>query len=302
MMSLRTSSTDQNSQALLDLQRTQERLAQNTTRISSGNRITSIGDDPTASASILDLSNSIGANTEFSKQADTALAYLQSSEDAVSAAISDTTRLIELSANGSSASDGELDAIRSNLVALANTQSQGKYIFGGTNTQAPPFSSTVPVAYSGNQGSINLNVTAVSSVTMNVPGDSVFLGSPGAVAGPTNHTDIFQAVTNLKSVFDGNPPATVPPTTIQSVTADLNAILANLNKVQADLGGRQAGLNDLKNTLSGTNVTLAGIQSNLQATDYPAAMTQYTADQTMQSATLSTMAKTNQMNLFNYLT
>jgi flagellar hook-associated protein 3 FlgL len=299
MMSLRTPSTDHNRQALLDLQRTQERLAQNTTRISSGNRITSIGDDPTASASILDLSNSIGANTEFSKQADTALAFLQSSEEAVSAAINDTTRLIELSANGSSASDGELDAIRSNLVALANTQSQGKYIFGGTNTQTPPFSSTVPVTYSGNQGSINLNVTAVSSVTMNVPGDSVFLGSSGAVAGPTNHNDIFQAVTNLKSVFDGNPPAGV---TIQSVSADLNAILDNLNKVQADLGGRQAGLNDLKNTLSGTNVALAGIQSNLQATDYPTAYSQFTADQTMQSATMSTMAKNNQMSLFNYLT
>jgi flagellar hook-associated protein 3 FlgL len=206
---------------------------------------------------------------------------------------------MELSANGSSASDAELDAIRSNLISLANTQSQGKYLFSGTNTQTPPFSNTEPVTYLGNQGAINLNVTAGTMVATNVPGDTVFLGSPGAAPGPTNHTDIFQAITNLKSVFDGNPAAGV---TIQSVSADLNAILANLNKVQADLGGRQAGLNDLKNTLSATNLTLTGVQTNLQATDYPAAYTQYTADQTIQSATLSTMAKNNQSNLFNYLT
>jgi flagellar hook-associated protein 3 FlgL len=291
-MSLRTSSTNQNRQALLDLQRTQERLAQNTTRISSGNRITSLGDDPVASASILDLSNSIGANTKFSQQADASLAFLQSSEEVVSAAINDTMRLMELSVSGSSASDAELDAIRSNLISLANSQSQGKYLFSGTNTQTPPFSDTEPVTYAGNQGAINLNVTASTVVTTNVPGDSVFLG-------PTSHTDIFQAITNLKSVFDGSPPAGV---TIQSVSADLDAILANLNKVQADLGGRQAGLNDLKNTLSATNLTLTGIQTNLQATDYPAAYTQFTTDQTIQSATLSTMAKNNQLNLFNYLT
>jgi len=39
----------------------------------------------------------------------------------------------------------------------------------------------------------------------------------------------------------------------------------------------------------------------LQATDYPAAMTEYTNDETIQSVTLSLMAKTNKVNLFDYL-
>jgi flagellin-like hook-associated protein FlgL len=68
------------------------------------------------------------------------------------------------------------------------------------------------------------------------------------------------------------------------------------------LGGRQAGLLTLKDTLTNFNTTLDGLQNNLQATDYPTVATQFSADQTMQSATLSTMAKSNKTSLFDYLT
>lgn len=83
---------------------------------------------------------------------------------------------------------------------------------------------------------------------------------------------------------------------------NLDLIFANLNKVQADLGGRQAGLFDLKDTLTNFNTTLETLQSSVEATDYPKVMTEVTADETMQSVTLSAMAKTNKVNLFDYLT
>lgn len=298
-MSIRTPSTTQTRQTLLDLERTQERLAKNQSRIASGNRLTSPADDPTAAAAILDFGNSIQSNTQFVKQADSALGYLTASESAVAASIDDVMRLKELSVNGSASSAPELDAIRSHLLILANTQSQGKFLFAGTNTQTQPFSNTVPVTYNGttglgSQGDINFNVTSSSSVTSNVRGDVVFLG--GKNAAPGNPLDIFQAVTDLKTALSTNNSAL-----LQTAQTNLNSILANLNQVQSDLGGRQAGLTDLKNTLSGFNLTLQGLQDAQQATDLPQAITEFTSDQTMQSATLSTLAKANRTSLFDFL-
>ncbi len=302
-MSLRTASTTQQRQSLLDLQRTQERLAQNRTRITTGSRITGPGDDPTATAAILDFNNSIQANTQSIRQADAALSYLSPSENQVAAAIDATIRLQELAVGGSSASIGELDAIRGNLLSMANAQSQGKYLFAGTRTNQPAFvlanpnDPTSQISYQGDAGAIQLtldgNAANPNQVTTNIPGDTVFFGSGGM----GSSTDIFQAITDLKAGLNANDAAAV-----KVAAGHLDLIFANLNKVQAELGGRQAGLLDLKDTLTTFNTTLEALQSSMEATDYPKVGTEISADETQQSVTLSVMAKTNKVSLFDYLT
>lgn len=303
-MSLRTLSSTQQRQALLALERTKERLAANQTRITTGSRLTRPGDDPTASALILDFGQSISANNQYIKQADSALSFLKSSEDVVSSTIQQTLRLQELAkrglaaagtATGSSAGAAEVDAIRTNLLSLANTQSQGKYLFGGTITQGTqPFSgpSAGPIVYNGNYGAISLDVTSTTAVDTNIPGGTLFFGA----GGQGSNTDLFQAVTDLRDGLAAN-----NATAIQTAYDHLKLAMDNLNSQQALLGGRQAGLLDLKDMTSGFNVTLQDLQNAQQDTDYAKSMTEYSTDQIIQSATLSSLAKSNQQNLFDYL-
>jgi len=300
-MSIRTPSTTQSRQALLDLERTKERLSLNQTRISSGNRITRPGDDPTAAAAILNFGDSIQANTQFVRQADAAIGFLTSSEDVVASAISSVERLQELTQTGSSSSAAEVDSIRTSLLSLANTQSQGKYLFAGTQTQGTaahplPFEDAAapagPINYWGNSGSITLSVTGTTTVSTNIPGDTTFFGA----GGQGSNTDLFKAVTDLRDGLATNNTAL-----ITTASANLKNSLDNLIKVRTDLGGRQSGLLDLKDTLSGFNVTLEGLQNTQQDTDYAKAATEYSSDQTIQSASLSVMARTNKTNLFDYL-
>lgn len=302
-MSIRTVTNSETRQSLLDLQRTNERLANNQQRISSGNRLVNPGDDPAAAASILDLGNSIQANSEYLKQITAASSYLSPAEDAVNAAVSANMRLQELAteAGGSNftAADRasmltEIDAIRTNLVSIANTQSQGKYLFAGTKTTTAPFTDAVPPAlpaYSGDQGSINVSVSPSQSVTTNIPGDQVFENG-----GPGSTSNFFQAIADLRDGITSNNTAQ-----IQTASNNLTTVLGNLNQVLAELGGRQAGLTALTDTLSGFNVSLQSIQSTQQATDYPKAAVEYASDQTAQAATLSSMAKISKTNLFDYL-
>ncbi|WLT32928.1 flagellin [Geothrix sp. PMB-07] len=300
-MALRTPSTNQTQQSLLALQRTKERLALNQTRISTGNRLTGPGDDPTASAAVLSLGNSIDANTQFIKQADSALGYLSMSEDVVAAAIERVQRLGELAAEGGSAASSEVDSIRTALIDLANTKGQGKFLFAGTATQGTaahplPFEDAAPPAgpinYWGNAGSISLNVTNTTVVATNLPGDSVFFGS----GGQGSSTDIFKVVTDLRDGLATNNAALTA-----TATTNLTACLDSLTKAQVDLGGKQSQLLALKDTLSGFNVSLQGLQNTQQDTDYPQAATEYASDQVIQSASLSVLAKVNKTNLFDYL-
>lgn len=304
-MSFRTPSTTQNRQALLDLERTKERLSVNNSRIASGKRLSRPGDDPTAAALILDFGHSIQANAQFLKQADSAMSFLKSAEDAVATALNDTTRLQELAQQGLTSTNAgagraamaqEVDSIRTNLLSLGNTQAQGKYLFGGTQTQTIPFVDAAPPAgpinYDGDAGIISLDVTTTTSVATNIPGSSAFFGT----GGQGSSTDLFKAVTDLRDGLNTN-----DTVLIQTAATNLKAIMANLNQVQTDLGGRQAGLLDLKDTLSGTNVTLQDLQNTQQDTNYAQAVTEYSSDQTVQSATLSTLAKSSKTNLFDYL-
>lgn len=301
-MSLRTTSNIQQRQSLLDLQRTSERLAMNESQISTGKRLTKPGDDPTAAALILDFGNSIQANTQYVKQADSALSFLTSSEDVVTAAIDLNQRLQELAQQGlnsvsagtSSAIVAELDGIRTNLLSLANTKDQGKYLFAGTATQTTPFVDAAPPAaptYAGNSGSISLDVAASTSVATNIPGDQVFLG----VGGPAG-SNFFQAITDLRAAVIAN---NVPQ--IQTAAGELTTSMNFLSNVRTNLGGRQSSLNGLKDMLSTFNLSLQDMQNTQQDTDYPAAMVQYTSDSTVQAVTLSAMAKSSKTNLFDYL-
>lgn len=300
-MTLRTTSTSQVQQSLLALQRTRERLALNQTRISTGNRITSPGEDPTGTAAILSLGTSIESNTQFIKQADSALGYLSTSEDVIAAATDSVQRLMELAVNGTSATAAEVDSIRTQLLALANTKSQGKFLFAGNLTQGTaahplPFEDAVPPAgpinYWGNGAAINLSVDATTNIKTNTPGDAAFFGS----GGQGSSTDIFKAATDLRDGLATNNAALVA-----TATANLSASFQSLQTVRVDLGSRQAQLMALKDTLSGFNITLAGLQGVQQDTDFAKAATDYSNDQTIQAASLSVLAKTNKTNLFDYL-
>ena len=300
-MTMRTSSASQQRQNLLDLQATQERMQANSTRITSGKRIVTPGEDPTGAALIMDFSASISANTQYLKQVDAASGFLTSTEDAVNGAVSSVMRLQELAVSGSSASIPEVNSILQNLLALANTQSQGKYLFSGTKTEDPPFGDAAsPYTYQGNQADINLGVSASNAVTTNLTGEVFFQGVnypvPSGADPTTFSADIFKVATDLANGLQNN-----NQTLVKQATTNLDAVLGNLNQALATLGGRQAGLQSLKDTLSGFNISLQSLQSGQQDTDYALAMTQYTQDQTIQSATLSVMAKVNKTNLFDYL-
>ena len=303
-MSLRTPNPLTAYQMMLDLQRTKEQMALLQQQLASGSRLVRLEDDPTGSALVLDFQNSIDKNKAYVGQADSATSLLQASEAGMTSLNDGINRLLEIGqqglsdvsgANGRMSMSREVDGIRTNIVTIANTQAEGKYIFAGTRTTTQPFSGPAagPILYAGDNNSIDLDVSMSGTVSTNLPGDTVFFGG---VAGQGTNADLFKAVTDLRDGLSTNNTAL-----IQTAYDNLRTIHGRVNDQITVLGGRQATLNQLKDDTQNYNLSLQTIQSSYQSLDYPTAITDYTKAQTAQQAALSILAKANNQNLFNYL-
>jgi len=302
-MTLRTPNPFTNTQTTLDLQRIKEHLAILQEQIATGKRIVRLGEDPTGAALIVDFRSSIERNKQYVKQADSAASFLQATETSLDGVNTGITRLLELGQQGLSDTTGasgrprlaqEVDGIRTNLLSLANTQQQGKYLFAGTRTTTQPFSGPAagPITYAGDSNSIVLDVGVSATVATNVSGDTAFYG-PG---GQGSASDIFQAVTDLRDGLNTNNVAL-----IQTAYNNLQTIHSRLQDTLTDLGGRQAALDQLKETVGGFNTSLQSIQDTYEAVDYPQAITDYQKAGISQQAALSVLGKSNAQNLFDYI-
>lgn len=302
-MTLRSVNPYTSYQVMMDLRRTKDQMANLSEQLASGNRLTRLGDDPTASALVLDFQNSINKNKAYILQANSAVSFLQTTETSLSSLNDAITRLLEIGQQGLSDTSGvngrtaianEVDGIRTNVLSISNTQAQGKYIFAGTRTTTLPFSGPAagPIVYAGDGNSIDLDVAASMSISTNLTGDDVFFGS----GGQGSATDLFQQVTDLRNGLQTNNSAM-----IQTAYDNLKTIQSRINAQMTELGGRQASLQQLTENVEGYNLSLQTIQGSYQNLDYAEAITDYTQAEIAQQASLSTLAKTGNLNLFNFL-
>lgn len=116
----------------------------------------------------------------------------------------------------------EIDAIRDDLVSLANTRGQRGYLFGGTATGTPPFSATG--VFGGNNNPFNIPLA--EGVTANVApsGAQAFTAALGG-------RDIFADLANLSTALSTN--------NVPNVIASLDQLSAGhrqLTGVRTDTG------------------------------------------------------------------
>ncbi len=95
----------------------------------------------------------------------------------------------------------ELEGMKTNLMSLANTSIDGKYLFSGTNTGVKPIDSDG--SYRGNDGDMNAFFGNGVQQKYNITGQDLFFGNEGSV-----HREVS---TNIKSIH---------ATTAQAITAN----------------------------------------------------------------------------------
>ncbi len=94
----------------------------------------------------------------------------------------------------------EVRELLNQVLSLANTKVENRFIFAGFVNGTPPFSEGGGVvSYSGDSGEVLVQTSAASSIPMNVPGDKVFQG-----VGLGTGIDIFDICLDLESALQNN--------------------------------------------------------------------------------------------------
>jgi flagellar hook-associated protein 3 FlgL len=253
-------------------------------QISSGERLTGIGEGPVAAAQNVQLSAQIAADSTFTQTAATTTARMQVVDSTIGSVVDQINQAISVATAGNNgtnnASDrtsvaAELSSIRDEILGLANTTYSGTYLFSGSQNGSGPFAldnSTSPatVTYSGDNLVNYVNTPGGQSIATNLPGNQVFTAAGGDLLG------------TLNALIQGF--STGDTATTTALTSQLGTALSQVSTQRASLDGAMNRLQSASSYASREQTQLVSNQTNLLQADLPTLATQLSANTTQQSA------------------
>lgn len=151
-------------------------------------QINAIGDDPIGFSQVLDLGNSIKNLEQYNSNIDMGITWLNGSETALQTVqdqiLTAKTLALQL-ANASASTTQRADAVETiegiidQIMAMGNTQVNGSYIFGGTETETEPFEyddadDPTGIIYSGNDSPFTIQSNSATTLEVGRDGESMF--------------------------------------------------------------------------------------------------------------------------------
>jgi flagellar hook-associated protein 3 FlgL len=269
-----------------------------TIEIASGRSVNVPSDNPIAAALLVENNDRATFNSGYLQSLASVQGQLSTADSTLSSVATTLQRAISLGVEGANGtlSDSdraavatELQGIQSQLVSLANTSYQGRYVFAGTKTSTPPYvldgASPSGVNYVGNLGVNQVSVGSGYKIAVNLPGSQLFSASGN---------DVFLAINNLIVALQSN-------FGIDTAVTSLGAASSYLSAQRVFYGNGMNQAQSQTNYLNTAKLQLAQQENTLGAADLAAAATHLTQSQLSTQATLAAISKFSQNNLFDYL-
>ncbi len=282
----------------------QAQMNQNSEEVASGKKVQVPSDNPSSYAQNLEILAQQSQNTQYGKNLNslqTNGSYYQTSVNSIGNILSSIQQLAvsqtsgTADANSRTTAANEVNDLIQQLVTVGNTKVGDTYIFGGTQSNNPPYSvsSNVPPAVTF-QGSATVGQVAVnSSTTVNagISGQTVFTGTADG-----QPVDIFQTLQTFSADLAANNPAALE-TDLGNINNCVDLTANNL----AYVGTYTKNISNLLTTNTNENTTLAQDSSNLVDVDMAKAVSDYATLSTAYQAALYTMSKVESLNILNYM-
>ena len=271
-------------------------------------------DDPAGMTQALELQSDSSANTQYqnnitqlqdsattSYNALNGLQTLISQANTIAAGVDGTTSTQELSSYAT-----EIGGIIQQALQLANTQdSQGNYIFGGTNASTPPFAATTDangnvtgVTYQGNTSVAQAEIAPGVTISAQTLGANTTGSGPrGLITDSRSGADLFNHLITLQNDLASGNVSAVSTTDAQQLSKDQD----NIDYQVGSNGVVQSTLTNTNSvaTQQGTNLTTQ--MSNLTSANLATTLTQLQQTQTSYQAALQSGVQVMQLSLLDYL-
>jgi len=270
-------------------------LVEANARATTGLRVRSASDDPTAYAGILSADTRLAGLTQYRRNISSAQARMGLEGDALDQLgnLLDRAREVAVSqaaGNGSAStrkvSRAEIDQIFAEAVALANSRQGNRYIFGGAFTDAAPLDGLgQPSPTRPPVGSASVEIDEGLTTVVNHDATEIFLNT-GAIdalqklatgLGNNSDTEIADAITSLYSAFD------------------------QLQVLVGENGARMKQLDTSASRIDDAETTVKAARSDLADAEMEEALTELVHRQNALEAAMLSTSRLLSTNLTDYL-
>ncbi|HEX4998905.1 MAG TPA: flagellar hook-associated protein FlgL [Terriglobia bacterium] len=248
---MRLTPSTQNRNFLQNINDLQNRLNKAQDEVSSGKTVTRLSDNPFAAAQASKLMSVIGANDQFIALNEQLLGRLEVTDSALQGMTRsvDSARVLAAQAlSGTTTPEARLalaqnvDGVKAQILSASNTQVNGVFLFGGTQSNTQPFvDAGGTITYNGNDEAIHQRLDRSVVIQTNITGQDLFMGSPS----------VFTTLDDLKAAILANDAGA-----IRARLGDLDAVSDRINAANAVVGNNLQLVQQLQRALPENNEAL----------------------------------------------
>jgi len=279
---------------LQNLNRNLEQMNKLQNQMSSGKKISRPSDDPIGIAQVLSYKTVLGEQEQHIKNMRDAKDWLDATESALNnatAVLQNAREIAVYGANGTMPQES-LNALAADVAQLidetlqvANSNHAGRYLFGGSRTDAVPFKNAGVVTYAGDGQALNWEVSPGVTIQVNAPGEEVF--------GDSVSGGVFAALEKLhQQLLTGNSSVAI---------TDLEQAIDHLLEQRASLGAKSNRLELAISRQEEAKINVTKLMANLEDVDLAEVTMNFKMQEYVYQAALATAAKVLQPNLIDFL-
>jgi flagellar hook-associated protein 3 FlgL len=263
-------------------------------KASTGTEVAKASENPSAVGSILSCRSEIVKSERYVENCKNVQDNLTTSEIYLDSIEELMVRAKEIAITGAkdSLSDAdkttlanEVSQLQQELLDLANTQVNGKYLFAGYADQTLPFSGS-PVTYNGTSDHIMLEINPGSTVAKNITGEELFMS-------PVN---LFTTLEDLHTALaSGN------STDVSATLISLEDAADQVRSQLSTLGNTSARMDDMISMHESAQLMLESTLSSHQDVDLTQVLSEIAKMETALEATMQVTARVSSLSLLDYL-
>lgn len=281
---------------LRQIQASNEKIDVYQQQLASGKKITKPSQDPVVATMGISYRTAVTRIDQYQKNISQANMWMDNSDAALDQATQVMQRVRELTVEASNDSytpdqrnnlGKEIDQLKQQMVTIANTKVNGKYLFNGNDTANPPVDPTT-YQVTNNNKPVSMEINEGTKVAINV--------DPTTVFNPQNKNSIFTDLNNLEQALGTGDGKTIGGY-LDKIDGHINDIIA----ARADLGARQNRIQMTSNRLDQQQTVATKVMSNNEDADFEKVYTELNTAEVVHKAALQVGARVMQPTLVDFL-
>lgn len=304
-MSLRVTQGMMHMQLMRNLNRNLTQMEQLQQQTTTGRKINKASDDPVGITYSVRYRAEISANEQYQENVDSALSWLDFNDTVVAQAGDVLQRVKELATQGANGTNpdlaldnikSEIEQLKRQLIDIANSKLNGKYVFNGEQFDKMPYDTTDPAMVARevatDTGKVKYAVGVNTQLDINFTANQVFGAADPTGTGDNVFSVLDRIITSLDSANHDGVNAEIP---------NIEKSIDRLLNVRSEIGARVNRVELIQNRLQDLGINLTDMQSKVEDADFEKLLIDTQINENIYQASLSVGAKVIKQSLVDFL-